>query len=223
MRAGGPGVGSMDSNYQVAGCNCCEQWWEHSVALQGTVGVAALKRKAQRRGRELASRLKPGTFIVVEDRGTRGGSNVPFLIGITLDAGDGSCIVERVAKNKRIEGTRFDAGDYATKVKWYELASLVSIAALIAVCRLERLAEDPEQRTFELSNDSSEKFVINSTELRFSDIEMDKYVVELTGPVVRRSARPLARAQSCTMNKNIKKKYVLPTEIEQHVLKHCHD
>ena len=118
MCAGGPGKGSMNSNYQVAGCRCKERWYEHSVALQGTLGVAALKRKAQRRGRELASKLKPGTFIAVEDRGTSGDSNVPFLIGVTLDAGGGSCIVEQVTGNKRIEGTRFTAGDYAIKVKW---------------------------------------------------------------------------------------------------------
>ena len=119
MAADGPGKGSMNSNYQVIGCTCSEPWWEHSVALQGTLGVAALKKKAQKRGRELASQLKPGTFVAVEDRGTRGGSNVPFLIGVTLDAGDGSCIVEKVKENqKRIDGTRFDAGDYAIKVKW---------------------------------------------------------------------------------------------------------
>ena len=108
----------MDSNYQVTGCTCSEPWWEHSVALQGTLGVAALKKKAQKRGRDLASQLKPGTFIAVEDRGTTGGSNVPFLIGVTLDVGDGSCIVEKVTQQKRIEGTRIDAGDYAIKVKW---------------------------------------------------------------------------------------------------------
>jgi hypothetical protein len=92
----------------------------------------------------------------------------------------------------------------------------------MVVCRLDRLSEDPEQRTFELNNDSAEEFVINSTELRFSNIEMDKYVVE-PASIVRRSARPLARAQSGSINQNIKKKFVLPVEIEQHVLKHCHD
>ena len=48
-----------------------------------------------------------------------GNHAVPFLIGVTQDTGGGSCIVEKVAERKSINGTRFDAGDYAISVKWW--------------------------------------------------------------------------------------------------------
>ena len=94
---------------------------------------------------------------------------------------------------------------------------------LTITCRLERLAEDPQQRTFEWSNDNSEEFVVNSTELRLTSIEMDKYIVGSIGPAVRRSSRPSARARSRLNNQHIKKKYILPIEIEQCILKHCYE
>ena len=83
------------------------------MALMGSRGVVAQRREAQRRGRELASGLKPNR----ED----GNHDVPLLIGITQDTGGGSCIVEieKVAERKSINGTRFDAGDYAISVKWW--------------------------------------------------------------------------------------------------------
>ena len=88
------------------------------------------------------------------------------------------------------------------------------------------MAEDPEQRTFEWNNDNSEEFVINSTELRLTSIEMDKYAAEPLGPAVaavRRSSRSSARARSSLNNQHIKKKYILPVEIEQCILKHCYE
>ena len=94
-----PGEGNMDSNYRVAGCVSCEPWWEHSVALQGSRGIGAAKVAAQKKGRELASKLKPGTVIAVQDREVQN-YTLPFLIGITQDAGNGSCIVEQVLQSK---------------------------------------------------------------------------------------------------------------------------
>jgi len=106
----------MDSNYQVSGCCSQEPWWEHSVALQGTRGLVAQRLVAQRKGRELAGKLKPGTFIAVQDRGVTG-PDVPFLIGITQDTGNGSCIEQHIGSRQTINSTRFDAGDYAISVK----------------------------------------------------------------------------------------------------------
>ena len=60
-------------------------------------------------------------------------------------------------------------------------------------CRLERTSEDPQQRTFELDV-NEEPTVVNSTELRFTDIEMER--VRSVGAhvtVVRRSLRAGAR------------------------------
>ena len=112
-------------------------------------------------------------MIAVQDREDQNHS-VPYLIGITVDAGDGSCIVEKVQQRKTIDGTRFSSGDYAISVKW-----------------LSRLAEDPEQRTFELDHTSVEQFVINSTELRLSNLELDK--VSPLGPAPRRQLRASTR------------------------------
>ena len=92
--------------------------------------------------------------------------------------------------------------------------------------RLERLSEDAEQRTFELGNDNLDEFVVNSTELRFSDVEMDKYVVPPAGPAVaavRRSSRSSVRASISSAGVHVNKKYILPVEIEQHILKHCYE
>ena len=81
--------------------------------------------------------LKPGVVIVVQDRENQN-HDVPFLIGITQDTGDGSCIVRSVPvqaslrgrgrgrgsatntqrRTEYINGTRFDEGDLAVSVKW---------------------------------------------------------------------------------------------------------
>ena len=61
--------------------------------------------------------MKPGSFIAVQDRSSQG-YTVHFLIGVTLDAGGGSCISEQVTERKMIDGNRFDPGDYAISVKW---------------------------------------------------------------------------------------------------------
>ena len=85
----------------------------------------------------------------------------------TLDAGDGTCVRFKLGdKDGRthVDGTRFDPGDWGIAVRW-----------------LSRLEEDAEQRTFELEGDDSGRVddlrwvVINSTELRLTSIEMDKY------------------------------------------------
>jgi hypothetical protein len=89
----------------------------------------------------------------------------------------------------------------------------------MVVCRLDRLDEDPEKRTFEYNQDSSEEFVFNSTELRWSDFEMD--MVTPVGIVPRKSARPSTRNQSRAPATVLTKKYILPVEIEQHILESC--
>ena len=87
-----------------------------------------------------------------------------------------------------------------------------------SINRLDRLEEDAEQRTFELNNDSLNESVINSTELRYTHMEMD--LVTALGPVPRMSSRTSTRAQSHQRVTN--KKYILPVEIEQHILQTCY-
>ena len=110
------------------------------------------------------------------------GYAVPFLIGVTLDVGNGSCIKEEVSERKNIDGTRFDPGDSAIAVRW-----------------LERVDDDEQQRTFEFSSTDGSQFVINSTELRHNGFELDK--IAPLGPIPRRSARSStqvsSRARAC--------------------------
>ena len=103
-----------------------------------------------------------------------------YIIGITVDCGNGGCILKQVQGKDRecIDGTRFDNGDYAVAMRW-----------------LTRLDEDldPEQRTFEL-DPCSQIFTINSSELRWNNIELDRVLP--AEPQVRRSGRGMTRAQS---------------------------
>jgi hypothetical protein len=132
------------------------------------------------------------------------GYAVPFLIGVTLDVGNGSCIKEEVSERKNIDGTRFDPGDFAIAVRW-----------------LERVDDDEQQRTFEFSSTEGSQFVINSTELRHSGFELDK--VAPLGPIPRRSARSSTQVSSRARaaQSNIPTQYVLPVQIEQFILETC--
>lgn len=190
---------ARDSGYHVKDCVLPEPepWWHCSVQLQGTRGLYAQKKIAQFKGRKLAAKLEPNTFVAVQDR-SASGRQEHYLIGVTVDCGNGSCILKQVQKDREhIDGTRFDTGDFAIAVRW-----------------LTRLAEDPQQRTFELDT-SSEQFIINSTELRFSELELDKHEVQPITPVVRRSNRGMTKAQS-HQGKVLNKKYVVP------ILKYCY-
>ena len=177
-----------------------EPWWDCTVNLQGPRGVRRQQQLAQKKGRELAESLTPNTFIAVQDRRAQG-SDAHFLIGITVACDGDSCIKKKVEVRETIDGTRFDPGDYAIVVRW-----------------LSRLAEDPEQRTFELTGEE-ELFLISSTELRYSDVGLD-LVPPVLAPV-RRSNRSSTQAQS-SRGQVLKPKYVLDIESEQAILKDLH-
>jgi hypothetical protein len=209
MDARGAGQG-MDSNFVVP---CCERpnerWYQNSVRLLGARGIKYQRQLAQQRGRELAGMLKPGQFVAIQDRidGHRGGNEEPFMIGVTVDTGEGSCVAfKQEGARATVDGTRFDPGDWGIAVRW-----------------LHRLEEDAEQRTFELEGgvvcgvDAPKVVVINSTELRWHSIEMD--LLEATGPAVRRSARTAARGSGS--GEHLARKYRLPTNAEVAILKEC--
>jgi hypothetical protein len=93
----------------------------------------------------------------------------------------------------------------------------------LLLCRLERLSEDPEQRTFELAASGADISVINSTELRLVGVEMDKYKEKPLGVAPRRSQRGSTRASSSAqVQYNANQTFVLPTQIEQFILQACH-
>ena len=94
--------------------------------------------------------------------------------------------------------TRFDDGEYGVAVQW-----------------LSRLAEDAEQRTFELDK-TSKQFIFNSTELRAVDVEMPRVRV---GPAPIRPVTRSGRGGACCSARG--GKFILPVESEQGILKLC--
>jgi hypothetical protein len=147
----------------------------------------------------MAKLLKPGMMVAVQDRLNQ---ESEYLIGVTVDAGDNSCIVKQVQeRSERINRTQFDRGDYVVAVQW-----------------LVRLAEDSEQRTFELKPNAPHD-VFNSTELRCIDVQLDKEDGNLAP--VRRSMRARSQRQSASQDVVRAVKYVVPTEVEQIILVEC--
>ena len=147
---------------------------------------------------ERADKLKPGTFIAAQDREDQNFA-VPFLIGITVDHGNGSCIVQRdFDKRTKIDGTTFDPGDCAIVVRW-----------------LSRVSADSEQRAFTLDV-STPQVTLNSTELR---CVIDKLDVVKQAQHVRRSARATVRARDWHEKEPVQ--YQLPADSEQAILNSC--
>ena len=65
----------------------------------------------------MASKLKPGMIVVVQDR-EDGNHAVPFMIGITVDTGDGTCFAVPAKGRQYVDGTRYDDGEYGVTVRW---------------------------------------------------------------------------------------------------------
>ena len=90
----------------------------------------------------------------------------------------------------------------------------------IAVRWLGRLAEDAELRTFDLAAESTEEFIINSTELRCTKVELTP--VQPAGPVVRRSRRRCGRGGAAGPQARPRPgQYTLPVQTEQVILRSC--
>ena len=85
---------------------------------------------------------------------------------------------------------------------------------------LDRLDEDPELRTFELTADSTAEFIVNSSELRCTHIELipDRPV----GPTVRRSPRGSGCHDGGGRGvRHLQGKHTLPVETEQVIMCSC--
>ena len=87
-----------------------------------------------------------------------------------LDVGDGTCFAVPKEGKQYVNRTRFDDGEYGIAVRW-----------------LGRLTEDPELRTFDLDAECTDEFIVNSSELRCTHIELIPHCP--VGPAVRRSPR----------------------------------
>lgn len=109
----------------------------------------------------MADKLKPKDgnfkeqFIAVQNRGD---NTEDFLIGMAVDAGEGSPIIEHVSdRSKRINKIEFTRGDRVVAVRW-----------------LHRFAGDTTRLTFvKDSYDNKRDYdVVNSTELRAVGFQM---------------------------------------------------
>ena len=92
---------------------------------------------------------------------------------------------------------------------------------MVVLCRLERVAEDSQQRTFELPRDdgtaTTQPTVVNSIEIRFSKIEMGREKKIL--PELRRN--PHRSGVLRTDHVAQVEKLVLPVVTEQLILGSC--
>lgn len=87
-------------------------------------GVAQRRTIAQSEGHKLADNLQSKTgvfkeqFIAAQARGENT-EDVDFLIGVTVDVGQGSLIAEQVNdRSKQINKTKFTRGDRVVAVRW---------------------------------------------------------------------------------------------------------
>ena len=121
---------NLDSNYQCKNCvlGKKQKWFESSVGRSDAAGVAAARGVRQAEGKETALKLKAGDFVVVQDREDQSWT-VPFMIGQICDTGEGC--VRTFTERETIERRRFDAGDTAITVRWYDIHLLTNIESIL--------------------------------------------------------------------------------------------
>ena len=133
----------------------------------------------------------------------RGENIEDFLVGLTIDAGQGSPIVEQVTdRSKRINQTTFTRGDRAVAVRW-----------------LHRYAGDTTRLTF-VKDTYKNEFdfdVVNSTELRAVGFKMKEVRLPQTPAPPRHRTRSTntTAAMPCEPNTH----YLLDREGEEGILK----
>ena len=93
------------------------------------------------------------------------------------------------------------------------------VTGCLVHCRLHRLDEDAEGRTFEF-NPTSEPTVFNSTELRCIDVKLKQEQVAAvpTRRSGRESSRVAARARESEADASTKKKFQLHSDVEAVIL-----
>jgi hypothetical protein len=89
----------------------------------------------------------------------------------------------------------------------------------LAHCRLHRLDEDAEGRTFEF-DPADEPTVFNSTELRCIDVKLkqERAAVAPMRRSSREGSRVAARARESEVNASAKKKFLLHSDVEAVIL-----
>lgn len=154
------GPAATSSSYKIDGCGRAAadaelyEYTNQSCAIANGAGTGELDDIARNRGHQLAPHLQKegGEFILVEASGEDEDGDVMWLAeAVPADRFQGNCSL-LMKKRMTIHGsesrsTNYTANDHAIAVEWYE-----------------RVADDPERRTF-VRGDGVVCF-INSTELR---------------------------------------------------------
>jgi hypothetical protein len=220
--ARGRGVGTTDSNLAVAGCPKATRppfcWVEQACQRTDALGIAERRVAAQREGERLLAKLKPGMWLMSEDRVT--GDTI--WIGQAVKVKGTSCMHKKVTvRDEWIAGVLFGRNDNAIAVKWW----------------VKSEGEDLEERTYEewaptakdietygVLNEKSELlyFLVNSTELRMVDFKMDEISPPLRPVVPKRAATRRARAQAQEEEPTTEgRKFRIPAHVENQGLALC--
>lgn len=219
-RARGRGLGSMNSLLQVGGCLHESQWREQECQRRDRAGIAERRVVAQREGKRLASKLKPGMWFASEDRLEAD----TFYIGQGFEVSPGSCIYKQVPDSVRtliIAGTRFDRSDIVVAVQWWAKAVGVDLEERTYE-RWEASSDDKSKYGLQ-TNDGRTFFVINATELRMIDEGQTKFCMERVERA--NSIRPVNVTTRCASRaltaRNPPLLVRLPVDTENNILARC--
>lgn len=178
-----------------------EKWHGCGVEKMDPAGVAVRRKASQGEGHKLAGKLKGklGVFVAAQ---ARGDNTEDYLIGVTVDAGNGGPIIKQVnSRSERINDTEFTRGDYAIAVQWFH-----------------RYAGDDSRLTFVKGTyDGDIKHdVLNSTDLRAVAFKMKE--VQMPAPP-RRVTRNKSTLPDVPDEPDVD--YLLDSEFEDGILKQC--
>ena len=110
---------------------------------------------------------------------------------------------QRKIEKLELKALQVDDGEYGIAVRW-----------------LGRLTEDLELRTFDLDAECTDEFIVNSSELRCTHIELMHHCP--VGPAVRRSPRGYGgHVRDGRGVAHLQGKCTLPIETEQTILRSC--
>lgn len=214
--ARGRGLGTADSNLVV---NSCKHYgvpqytrFEQQCQRTDALGIAERRKVAQRAGWQVVNKLAPGMWLAAQDRA----GNENILIGQAIQVPNtNGCIHKRVDDREEwIAGTLFGRGDCAIAVQWWV-----------------KTLDDVEERTYEewqpttqdiqahgIETANGAYFLVNSTELRHANFQMDVVNPLPFSPVSRRTRGASAIPERASTRG---RRFRLPADVENFILALC--
>ena len=187
----------------VQGKKNSEVWHGCGVERLDTRGVAHQRKVVQGEGHKMAAKLKGkvGVFVAAQ---ARADNTEDFIVGVTVDAGEGCPILKQVeARSERINGIEFTRNDYAIAVHWFH-----------------RFVGDDSRLTFvkDMYAGDIKHDVVNSTELRAIGFDLKQVKLPAAPPSHRITRGALRRAAlPCEPDMH----YELHAECESGILQNC--